>query len=113
MNEKDQEIAMNVILSASDAKNYALEASKKAQEGDFEEAERLMSKSEECLNQAHHIQFQMLQDEANGNGHELCLLMVHSQDHLMNAITVVDLTRGNIELWKTIHGLKKGRIDHD
>lgn len=107
MNQNDEEIVMNVILMAGDARNSALEAINYAKEANFEMANESLSKGEESLNKAHEIQFKFLSDEANGIKHELTLLTVHSQDHLMNAITIMDLAKADIELWRQLHELKK------
>ncbi|KAE9506562.1 Lichenan-specific phosphotransferase enzyme IIA component (plasmid) [Lactiplantibacillus plantarum] len=48
------------------------------------------------------MQTKMLTAEANGKHSQLTLLTVHSQDHLMTAITFIDLAQ---ELIKVYHKL--------
>ena len=59
-----------------------------------------MKQGEDELLKAHEIQTKMLQDEAGGNKHEVTLLMVHAQDHLMNASLAQDLISEIVELYK-------------
>ena len=71
-----------------------------AKERNFKEAEMLISEAEKEINKAHKFQTELLQDEANGESSELNLLLIHSQDHLMNAITVKDLANEMVDLYK-------------
>ena len=41
---------------------------------------------------AHNTQTQLIQKEINGNKNELTLLMIHAQDHLMDALVMKDMT---------------------
>ena len=50
--------------------------------------------------EAHEIQTEMIQNELNGKKVEVGLLMVHAQDHLMNAMTVMDLCKEMIDILK-------------
>lgn len=97
-----QEIVLQIIISGGNAKSYAMEAIMKAKEGDIIEAKRLLIKSNEELGSAHKIQTELIQNEAAGRTTEVTLLMVHAQDHLMNAITVKDLAREFIDLYERI-----------
>lgn len=77
-----------------------MEAIQCAKERNFKEAEMLISEAEKEINKAHKFQTELLQDEANGESSELNLLLIHSQDHLMNAITVKDLANEMVDLYK-------------
>ncbi len=97
-----QEIVLQIIVSGGNAKSYAMEAIMKAKEGDIIEAKRLLSKANEELGSAHKVQTELIQNEASGNEIDVTLLMVHAQDHLMNAITVKDLAREFVDLYEKI-----------
>lgn len=97
-----QEIVLQIIISGGNAKSYAMEAVMKAKEGDAVEAKRLLSKANEELGRAHKIQTELIQNEAAGKSSEVTLLMVHAQDHLMNAITVKDLAREFVDLYERL-----------
>lgn len=97
-----QEIILQIIISGGNAKSSAMEAITMAKEGDIIEAKRLLAKANEELGNAHKIQTELIQNEAAGKSTEVTLLMVHAQDHLMNAITVKDLAREFVDLYDRI-----------
>ena len=51
----------------------------------------LLEQAKETLAAAHDSQTELISEEASGHKQEVSLMMVHAQDHLMNAITVIDL----------------------
>ncbi|CAI6319176.1 EIIA-Lac [Bacillus subtilis] len=79
-----------------------MEAIAAAKSGDAEEARKKLQESGEELTKAHHYQTELIQNEAGGEKTEMTLLMVHAQDHLMNAMTVKDLAAEFIELYEKI-----------
>ncbi|WP_224752661.1 PTS lactose/cellobiose transporter subunit IIA [Metabacillus arenae] len=95
---------MGIIIHGGNGRSCAMRAIAEAKKGQFEEAEKLVEESSEEINKAHRIQTDLIQAEARGDGTEISLLMVHAQDHLMNAMTVRDLSIEIIDLTKkTIH----------
>ncbi|GEN89592.1 PTS lactose/cellobiose transporter subunit IIA [Oceanobacillus sojae] len=97
---KMTETAFQIILYAGNGKSNAMEAIQVAKEGKFEEADKLIQAAGNELTNAHHYQTALLQDEAKGDKQEINLLLVHSQDHLMNAMTTRDLAVEIIELYR-------------
>ncbi|MCM8710002.1 PTS lactose/cellobiose transporter subunit IIA [Clostridium sp. SYSU_GA19001] len=102
MSEMEQ-IIMNIIIYAGDAKSHAYEALRKVNEGDYTGADEEMKKAEESLEVAHNAQTSLLHKEANGEKMEMSVLFVHSQDHLMTTITEKNLIEQIIELRKLIN----------
>ena len=99
---------MELIVNGGDARGKALNAVSAAAEGQFDQAEKLMEECKSSLNQAHNIQTGLIQAELNGDDSvRVTLLIVHAQDHLMNAITVKELAEHIIHLSKVIYK-KKG-----
>ncbi|MBF0720263.1 MULTISPECIES: PTS lactose/cellobiose transporter subunit IIA [Mammaliicoccus] len=94
------EIAFQIILYGGNGRSCAMEAIQCAKERNFEEAIDLIKEAEQEINKAHKFQTELLQNEAQGTESELNLLLIHSQDHLMNAITVKDLANEMIDLYK-------------
>lgn len=76
----------------------AIEAAKK---GDFDAADEQIKSAEAALLEAHHSQTSLIQGEARGEKAEVSLLLVHAQDHLMNAITFKDLAKEIIDLYRS------------
>ncbi|MDN2454352.1 PTS lactose/cellobiose transporter subunit IIA [Lactobacillus sp. UCMA15818] len=102
MDEKQQEIVMGLIINGGNAKGAAFEAIKAAKDGDFETADKKLESADEFMSQAHNVQTGMLTAEANGDHAEVNLLMVHAQDHIMNAITFRDLAGELVDLYRKL-----------
>lgn len=94
------EIAFQIILYAGNGRSSAMEAIQEAKEGNFEEADRLMDEASTELGKAHGYQTKLLQEEAGGGGSSVSVILVHSQDHLMTAMTVRDLATEIIEIYR-------------
>lgn len=95
-----QEIIMQLIVSGGNARSYAMEAIRNAKYGNIEAAKKFLLKADDELCNAHKIQTQLIQKEAAGSKIEITLLMVHAQDHLMNAITVKDIAAELVDIYE-------------
>ncbi|TCP21178.1 PTS system cellobiose-specific IIA component [Scopulibacillus darangshiensis] len=100
--EDQMPVAFQIILSGGNARSAALEAIGFARKGDFAEAENSLKLSQKEISAAHHIQTNLLQEEAGENHVDISLILVHAQDHLMNAITVKELAEEFIHLYKKL-----------
>ncbi len=94
------EIAFQIILHAGNGRSDAMEAIQEAKEGNFERADELIKHAGEELGNAHSYQTKLLQEEASGNRQAVNVILVHSQDHLMTAMTVKDLAVEIIEIYR-------------
>lgn len=95
-----ENIVMQLIVNGGNARSKSMEAINCAKKGELEKAKKLINEACDNLNKAHEIQTSLIQDEALGNKNDLTLLMVHAQDHLMNAITVRDLANEFIDIYE-------------
>lgn len=96
-----EQIIMKLIMHGGDARSKSLQAIAKAREGDLEAAKILLNKANDEINAAHEVQTSLIQAEVRGENKEaVSLLMVHAQDHLMNAMTVRDLSKEIVEIIK-------------
>lgn len=93
-------VVMELIVNAGDGRSLAIQAIREARAGKFEEAEDLLEQSTEALTRCHHAQTELIQSEIQGNGVPVRLLMVHAQDHIMNAMTVKDLATEMVAMLK-------------
>lgn len=59
-------IAMELVGNAGEARSLAFEALAEAKKGNFEKAEELLELSKEALLKAHHIQTELICNEADG-----------------------------------------------
>lgn len=99
-----EDIVMNLVVNGGDARSKAMEAIRVARENNFDEAEKLLKEATEALNNAHNFQTDLIQSEMGGEEPaRVSLLMVHGQDHLMNAMTVCDLAAEIVELNKLLY----------
>lgn len=101
-----QDIILQIIVNSGDARSYAMNSIKLAKENKIDEAKECIKKCSEFLEKAHNIQTELIQDEAAGRPKEITLLMVHAQDHFMNALTVRDLAQEFIEMYDAMLKLK-------
>ena len=83
MNMEEQ--IMQIILFSGNAKSTAFEAIQAAKENDLEQANKLLEEANEELINAHKVQTFLIQSEIRGEKVETSLLLIHAQDHLMNA----------------------------
>ena len=94
------EIVMNLVVEGGNARSLAMEAIQAAKKGDFAQADQRMKECEEALVEAHNTQTEMIQAEIRGDHIPVMLLMVHAQDHLMDAMVVKDLAAEIIDLYR-------------
>jgi cellobiose PTS system EIIA component len=95
-----EEIIFQIILHGGNGKSCAMEAIFAAKQGDFSGAREKLQEASNALNEAHRIQTSLIQGEVRGEKAEISLLMVHAQDHLMNAVTIKDLALEFVELYE-------------
>lgn len=104
-----EEIITELVVNGGNAKSKAIEAIRAAKNGNFEAAEEKIKEANESLMQAHEFQTGIIQAEAAGkSAMEVSMIMVHGQDHLMNAITTKDIATEMIDMYRMIFGRKKG-----
>lgn len=104
----DEETIVTIIASAGAANGMLQQAYMEAVAGNYEAVEKLLNEADEALVKVHESQTELIQAEAGGDRVEMSLLMVHAQDHLMNAMLSKQLISNMIEMQKTINELKKG-----
>lgn len=100
-------IIFEIISNGGNAKGLIYEAIKCSEEGDFDQAEALLKEADDYLLKAHQVQTNLIHDEASGKHHEVSVLFVHAQDHLMSALEVRSLAEYLIRMNKRLNGLEK------
>ena len=98
-----EEISMQLLVNSGDAKSQAMEAIESAKSGNISEARNQIDKAGKFLTAAHRFQTEIIQEEADGNIKNISVLLVHAQDHLMNAITIIDMAREFVDLYEKIY----------
>lgn len=106
----DEEVVMKLIVPAGNAKSAAIEAISMARKHDFEQANKLLADAEDSINKAHDNMSSEVRAVLNGEAEEsISLVMVHGQDHLMNAITTLDLARQIVGLTRELTEPSNGK----
>ncbi|CAX61514.1 MULTISPECIES: PTS lactose/cellobiose transporter subunit IIA [Erwinia] len=97
-----ENLIMELLVRAGSARSHALCALQNARSGDFIAADLAMAAAKESVNEAHHIQTELIgMDEGCGKV-PVTLITVHAQDHLMNAMLIQDLATDFITLYRRL-----------
>ncbi len=104
-----EELIMQIIIDAGDVRFHAYEALNLANEGKFDEAQESLKSANEAMEKAHEAQTSFLFKEANGEKVEITALFIHSQDHLMTAISEKNLIAQLVEMRRSIQELIESR----
>lgn len=99
-------VAMVIVGNAGESRSLSYEALRVAKKGEFEKAKKLLDEAKERMYVAHSVQTELICSEADGKGIEINLLMIHAQDHLMNAILARELVEELIEVYRELKELK-------
>lgn len=96
-------MAMGLIVHAGNARSLAMEVIAVSKQGDFTAVEEKLKQAEEALHEAHLRQTESLQQSLENPDEPIGMLMTHAQDHMMNAITALDMAREFADLYRLIH----------
>ena len=109
MDDEKYTAAFDLIMNAGNAKSSAMMAIEAARNFEFEEADKHLKEAAENMHKAHQAQFDMIQEEANGNPVDVNVVLVHAQDHLTMAIMAKDNAEEFIQLYRIIKELREGK----
>lgn len=87
----DENTIITLIVNAGEARSKSLLALRAAKNKDFNLADEYLKQASASYLKAHEQQTELIQREAAGEKQEVSLIMVHAQDHLMNALSIRDL----------------------
>lgn len=104
-------IVMELVVKGGSARSKAIMAIQAAREKNFEKASALMEECRGALLSAHEVQTKLIQEELNGEETRMSLIMIHGQDHLMNAMTVQDLAEQMIEMYRIMYKSENSKGD--
>lgn len=95
-------VIMNLINYSGEARSSSMEAIQYAKNGEPEKARQSLEEAAHKISLAHKYQTSLIHSEAQGDKPNISLLLIHAQDHLMNAITVKDMATEFVELYSKI-----------
>jgi len=94
---------MELIANSGYARSLVFQAIRCArEEGDFAQSEAYMQQAQDALSSAHHVQTKLIEMDEGEGKIPVHLVMVHAQDHLMNAIMLMELGREIIALHQKV-----------
>ena len=103
MNEEELQVAaFEIILHSGTARSDIHEAFTLMRSGDYEQAGEKLENANTSLVEAHNAQTELLQQYASGIEIKIEIIMVHAQDHLMTTMTLLEITKEMLELYKKI-----------
>ena len=105
--EEMQEIYMELIVNAGDARSCAFEAIEAAKQKEFAQAETLLVDSRKAALEAHRSQTSLIHKEACGEGVDITMTLVHAQDHLMTALLAKDLSGELLSIYQELAQVKE------
>lgn len=106
-----EKIAFTVILHAGNAKAEAYKALGEAKKGNFEDVNLFMKNAKDQLNEVHSVQTDLLVAESNGEGLNAPIILIHAQDHLMTAMSEINLIEEFIDFIKEMKRLEQEVTD--
>ncbi len=99
-------IVFSLIANSGEGRSLSMEAISLAKKEDFDGAKALLDQADEKIAEAHKSQTSLIQSEADGQKAEVSLLLIHAQDHLMNAITISQMAKEFVDLYQKCQVVK-------
>lgn len=107
ISEEMLEKIMTGVAIARTAKSLGKEAVEKANTGNFEEARELLKKAKIQFTDVHSCHFDFIQKEASGEKINICLLLIHMEDHIMTTSLFLDSLEDQINLLERVYKLEQ------
>lgn len=82
---------MTLLLHAGEARSCSMRALQYAREQGWEEAQQSLDAADNAAREAHKIQTLLIGEDEGSGKLPVTLILVHAQDHLMNAMLCRDL----------------------
>ena len=98
-----EQVIMELIVNSGMARSMAIEAIDQADNGDVKGAKEKVAEARKVIVKAHDYQTELIAKEARGDNTQMSLMMVHGQDHLMNAMVVIDLAEKFVKVYEKMN----------
>ena len=94
--------AMEIIMNAGDARNFAAQAMNAITKGNFDEAKQLLKEADKVQTAAHVTQTEMIQGDIRGGDEAMdySVLFAHAQDTLMTIQVEINMTKSLLKFAK-------------
>jgi len=104
--ELDETTVMELIIHAGEARSLSMEALRAARKHDWDTADQHLTAASLAAREAHKIQTALIGADEGCGKIPVNLILVHAQDHLMNAMLCRELAEEIIALHREIAALK-------
>lgn len=92
-------ISFEIISNVGMAKSLGIEAIRAARQENYNLAKEKLEECSEFMVKAHHAHVGLIQKEANGEKVEFSLILMHAEDQLLSAETIIALASEMIEMY--------------
>ncbi|MEI2264904.1 PTS lactose/cellobiose transporter subunit IIA [Erwinia sp. CGal63] len=100
---------MELIIHAGEARSASMQALQAARKQRWEESEAALQEATQAAREAHRIQTALIGADEGCGKIPVSLILVHAQDHLMNAMLCRELVEEIILLHREVQELTKTR----
>lgn len=107
MMEVDESTVMELIIHAGEARSDAMEALRAARRYDWATVDAMLAAAGVAARAAHKIQTELIGADEGSGKIPVNLILVHAQDHLMNAMLCRELAEEIVGLHREIAALKQ------
>ncbi|WP_048696818.1 PTS lactose/cellobiose transporter subunit IIA [Erwinia piriflorinigrans] len=102
---------MELIIQAGDARSCAMQALRAARRYDWAEVDRHLEAATAAARSAHKVQTALIGADEGVGKVPVNLILVHAQDHLMNAMLCRELAEETVILHREVQALKQVNSD--
>lgn len=103
---EDYSQSFKIILHAGNSKSKSREALSLSKKNMFQDCQKLLDVAREELNLSHQLQTELIQEEIKNDNNVLNMLMVHAQDHISSAETILELAEEMIVLRTELYQIR-------
>lgn len=103
--EISEELIIGLIVTAGESKSCAMEAIQAARDGRWDSAAAFLHQSDEAARHCHQTQTRLIGDDEGSGRIPLSLIMVHAQDHIMNAMLCREMAEEIVCLYRKFDSL--------
>jgi len=98
---------IELIMNATHSRSASRQAMADARVGKRAEADEALAEAKTALQGAQDVHNKLLSKEARGEGPDFSILLVHAENHLANAETMIDIATEFMAMGQELNDLKK------
>jgi len=95
-------ISFQIISNVGMAKSLAIEAIREVRQGNYNLAKGKIEECSSFMEEAHYAHTELIQKEASGEKVEFSLILMHAEDQMLSAETIIVLANEMIEMFNEL-----------